>query len=89
MIDNVELPLLYRKMAAKEHTRLAKEVLDRVGLSSSYCGTCPAQLFRRTVPACSDSPGATVGNPEIILAADEPTGNLDSKDGCRGHGIVA
>ena len=33
MIDNVELPLLYRKMAAKERTRLAKEVLERVGLS--------------------------------------------------------
>ncbi len=35
VIDNVELPLLYRKMAAKERTRLAKEVLDRVGLSHS------------------------------------------------------
>ena len=33
VIDNVELPLLYRKMAAEERTRLAKEVLDRVGLS--------------------------------------------------------
>ena len=33
VIDNVELPLLYRKMAAKERTRLAKAVLDRVGLS--------------------------------------------------------
>ena len=33
VIDNVELPLLYRKMAAKERTRLAKEVLERVGLS--------------------------------------------------------
>ena len=29
VIDNVELPLLYRKMAAKERTRLAKEVLER------------------------------------------------------------
>ena len=33
VLDNVELPLLYSKMAAKERTRLAKEVLDRVGLS--------------------------------------------------------
>ena len=31
VIDNVELPLLYRKMPAKERTRLAKEVLERVG----------------------------------------------------------
>lgn len=78
VIDNVELPLLYRKMAAKERTRLAKEVLDRVGLSHRM-RHMPTQLSggqcQRVAIAL-----AIVGNPEIILA-DEPTGNLDSKMG--------
>ena len=78
VIDNVELPLLYRKMAAKERTRLAKEVLERVGLSHRM-RHMPTQLSggqcRRGAIA-----RAIVGNPEIILA-DEPPGNLDSKMG--------
>ena len=78
VIDNVELPLLYRKMAAKERTRLAKEVLERVGLSHRM-RHMPTQLSGGQCQRVAIA-HAIVGNPEIILA-DEPTGNLDSKMG--------
>ena len=79
VIDNVELPLLYRKgVWARERAKRAKDSLEKVGLSARS-KHFPNQLSggqRQRVAIAR----AIIGCPEIILA-DEPTGNLDSKMG--------
>ncbi|WP_228286260.1 ABC transporter ATP-binding protein [Arcobacter vandammei] len=74
-LENVELPLIYRKIPAKEREILAIEALNKVGLGSVIKNT-PAELSGGQQQRVAIA-RAIVTNP-LVLLADEPTGNLDS-----------
>jgi putative ABC transport system ATP-binding protein len=77
VFENVELPLTYRTMGAGERNRRVKEVLERVGMAHR-AKHYPAQLSGGQQQRVAVA-RALVGQPSILLA-DEPTGNLDSKN---------
>jgi putative ABC transport system ATP-binding protein len=78
VLDNVELPLLYRKSSDKSRRERAKAVLEKVGLSHRM-KHFPTQLSGGQCQRVAIA-RAVIGSPKILLA-DEPTGNLDSKMG--------
>jgi putative ABC transport system ATP-binding protein len=76
--ENVELPLTYREMPASERKSRVKNALERVGMAHRM-KHFPAQLSGGQQQRVAVA-RAIVGGPSIVLA-DEPTGNLDSKNG--------
>ena len=76
--ENVELPLTYRGLSSVERKKRVQEVLERVGMAHRM-KHYPSQLSGGQQQRVAVA-RALVGQPAILLA-DEPTGNLDSKNG--------
>jgi len=75
--ENVELPLTYRKMSGSESKQRVQRALERVGMSGRS-RHYPSQLSGGQQQRVAVA-RALAGSPSILLA-DEPTGNLDSRN---------
>ncbi len=78
VFENVELPLIYRGMKSAERRERANAALERVGMAHRS-KHLPSQLSGGQQQRVAVA-RAVAGQPSILLA-DEPTGNLDSKNG--------
>ena len=78
MYENIELPLLYMGVPKEERKRRVEEVMERMAIAHRV-KHFPQQLSGGQQQRVAIA-RAVVANPKIILA-DEPTGNLDSKNG--------
>jgi putative ABC transport system ATP-binding protein len=85
VLDNVELPLLYRSLSARERRERATAALQRVNLGNRL-RHFPSQLSGGQQQRVAIA-RAIVGRPRVLLA-DEPTGNLDSAMGDEIMGIL-
>jgi putative ABC transport system ATP-binding protein len=83
--ENVELPLTYRGMPSADRRKRVEAALERVGMS--HRGRhMPAQLSGGQQQRVAVA-RAVAGDP-LVLLADEPTGNLDSKNGDAVMGLL-
>jgi len=78
VFENVELPLIYRKMDKKERRAKVTSILESLKLRD-YADFHPTELSGGEQQRVAVA-RALVGDPKLVLA-DEPTGNLDSKSG--------